>query len=109
MKVFANACDPVSWCKLLGVSSTKLLSALTTYFGTGAGLYAAVKDPSVTFTLVETLPIEVGSFQITGMVDEGLSLALIGSGLYAIVQKFDIRRESVIHSLYYGKNNPLLR
>ena len=29
--------------------------------------------------------------------------------LYAVVQRYDQRRESVIHSLYYGKNNPLLR
>ena len=51
---------------------------------------------------------QIGTFQITGVVDEGDAVALIATGFYALVQKFDIRRESVIHSLYYGKNNPLL-
>ena len=49
---------------------------------------------------------QIGTFQITGVVDEGDAVALIATGFYALVQKFDIRRESVIHSLYYGKNNP---
>lgn len=39
MKIFASACDPVSWCKLLGVNSSTLLSAMTTSFGTNQGLF----------------------------------------------------------------------
>lgn len=39
MKIFASACDPVSWCKLLGVNSSTLLSSMTTYFGTNSGLF----------------------------------------------------------------------
>ena len=39
MKIFASACDPVSWCKLLGVNSSTLLSSMTTYFGDNNGLF----------------------------------------------------------------------
>jgi hypothetical protein len=39
MKIFAGACDPVSWCKLLGVNSSNLLSAMTPYYGTNQGLF----------------------------------------------------------------------
>jgi hypothetical protein len=39
MKIFASACDPVSWCKLLGVNSSTLLSAMTTYLGNNDGLF----------------------------------------------------------------------
>ena len=39
MKIFASACDPVSWCKLLGVNSSTLLSSMTKYFGTNKGLF----------------------------------------------------------------------
>ena len=74
-----------------------------------AGLYAVVKNPSVSYTLAAPIPIHIGTFQLTGVVDEGNAVALIATGFYALVQKFDIRRESVIHSLYYGKNNPFLR
>ena len=74
-----------------------------------AGLYALVKKPDVTYTLADPIPIHIGTFQLTGVVDEGNAVALITTGFYALVQKFDIRRESVIHSLYYGKNNPFLR
>ena len=74
-----------------------------------AGFYALVKKPDVTYTLADPIPIHIGTFQLTGVVDEGNAVALIATGFYALVQKFDIRRESVIHSLYYGKNNPFLR
>ena len=74
-----------------------------------AGFYALVKNPGVTYTLADPIPIHIGTFQLTGVVDEGNAVALIATGFYALVQKFDIRRESVIHSLYYGKNNPFLR
>ena len=74
-----------------------------------AGLYAVVKNPNVSYTLAAPIPIHIGTFQLTGVVDEGNAVALITTGFYALVQKFDIRRESVIHSLYYGKNNPFLR
>ena len=74
-----------------------------------AGLYAVVKNPNVSYTVAAPIPIHIGTFQLTGVVDEGNAVALIATGFYALVQKFDIRRESVIHSLYYGKNNPFLR
>ena len=74
-----------------------------------AGFYAVVKNPNVSYTLAAPIPIHIGTFQLTGVVDEGNAVALITTGFYALVQKFDIRRESVIHSLYYGKNNPFLR
>ena len=71
--------------------------------------YALLKNDTVTFTGQEAQTVQLGTFQITGVVDEGDTVALIATGFYALVQKFDIRRGSVIHSLYYGKNNPLLR
>ena len=71
---------------------------------------------------------QIGSPQLTGAVSSGDSIvvpnvALYATvkylppytvqvsnyALYAVVQRYDQRRESVIHSLYYGKNNPLLR
>ena len=74
-----------------------------------AASYSVLKNSTVTFTGQEAQTVQVGSFQFTGVVDEGDSIGITSAGFYAVVQKFDIRRESVIHSLYYGKNNQFLR
>ena len=64
MKIFAGACDPVSWCKLLGVNSSTLLSAMTTSFGTNQGLFN--NNALIPGNVLRYLPGKYVSVPVTG-------------------------------------------
>ena len=64
MKIFASACDPVSWCKLLGVNSSTLLSAMTKYFGTNKGLFN--NNALLTGNVLRYIPGKYVSVPVTG-------------------------------------------
>ena len=64
MKIFASACDPVSWCKLLGVNSSTLLSAMTTYFGDNAGLFN--NNALISGNILRYIPGKYISIPVTG-------------------------------------------
>ena len=64
MKIFASACDPVSWCKLLGVDSSVLVSAMTTYYGDTAGLFN--NNALITGNVLRYIPGKYVSIPVTG-------------------------------------------
>ena len=64
MKIFASACDPVSWCKLLGVDSSTLLSAMTTSYGTNEGLFN--NNALLTGNILRYIPGKYVSVPVTG-------------------------------------------
>ena len=64
MKIFAGACDPVSWCKLLGVDSSVLVSAMTTSYGANEGLFN--NNALLTGNILRYLPGKYVSVPVTG-------------------------------------------
>ena len=64
MKIFAGACDPVSWCKLLGVDSSVLVSAMTTSYGTNQGLFN--NNALLSGNILRYIPGKYVSVPVTG-------------------------------------------
>lgn len=64
MKIFAGACDPVSWCKLLGVDSSVLVSAMTTSYGADEGLFN--NNALITGNILRYIPGKYVSVPVTG-------------------------------------------
>ena len=76
----------------------------------GASSYAVVKDASVgDVPLSPTLNVGLGALTITQLTDEKTKASLLAAVGYAVVKRYNPRYELLIHSLYYGKNNPFLR
>lgn len=64
MKIFAGACDPVSWCKLLGVDSSVLVSAMTASYGANEGLFN--NNALITGNIIRHIPNKYVSVPVTG-------------------------------------------
>lgn len=88
-------------------ATVKYLPPYTVQVGNYA-LYAVVKDPTVVNKAVLPRALAIGDFRINGVTSSGDSIGLTNVTLYALVQRYDQRRESLLHSLYFGRNNPYL-
>lgn len=71
-------------------------------------IYATVKDQNTVAAPTAPRNLGIGSFEIVGAVSSGDSIGLTNMAVYAAVQYYKPRFETLIHSLYYGTNNPFL-
>ena len=74
----------------------------------GAKAYAVVSDPNAKSNIEKPITVQAGGYALTGVATEGDSVQLLAARAYAIVQRYDLRTERLIHSLYFGSNNPYL-
>lgn len=108
LQLLTSAKNNVVVNSALGLAVVKYTPPTRLFIQSASG-FAAVKNTTVTGTLAPLKNLGVGSFSLVSLTKGGASMILQSITGLALVQKYSARRESIIHSLYYGKNNPFLR
>ena len=75
---------------------------------TTAAAYAVLKDTTVSYTLAEPINLFIGNFGLEVLTRSEESVLISSAAVYAVLKGFTPRSESIIHSLYFGTNNPFL-